>query len=98
MLFGWLSSLARISFPSAAWSRCPRRQHDHCWSDARWPNSTPGAVDGHALASRWSNHVRCRSHQLGARLKPRILFGFLLLLTFDTAAQVATKLAGERVG
>jgi multidrug transporter EmrE-like cation transporter len=31
-------------------------------------------------------------------LKPRILFGFLLLLAFDTMAQVATKLAGERVG
>jgi multidrug transporter EmrE-like cation transporter len=31
-------------------------------------------------------------------VKRAILFGFLLLLVFDTAAQVGIKLAGERIG
>jgi multidrug transporter EmrE-like cation transporter len=31
-------------------------------------------------------------------MKRTILLGFLLLLTFDTAAQVGVKLAGERIG
>ena len=31
-------------------------------------------------------------------MKRSVLFGFLLLLTFDTASQVGVKLAGERIG
>ena len=35
---------------------------------------------------------------MGQSLKRSILLGFLLLLSFDTFAQVGIKLAGERIG